>query len=532
MSSRAVAKFGIHRRLHMRLRLIKWLILILPLLGLSLHAAIIRGVVTENLTGKPLSRALVTAQPIGGGAGAPLHVTTSSSGGFEFTALRAGSYVVTAARANFAAVQYGQKDFRSAGLAVVLEEVSSTFLNFRLPRLGVVSGHVVDENDVGLPNHDVVIYKNTRPPVLVKRIQADERGAFRFFGLDPGSYLVRTVAREYDEGSYLPTFGKDTQVVEEARPVEVNLDQEVNNCDVRPKQGRLFRVEGEVLPGLSTPTGEPVPVKLTMASDMGREQTETAKSFRFPPVAPGEFELYAEGPGDGGANCFMLGAYQALEVKDRDLLSLRIPVPCVRETAISVYEKGGQYINPQQVQLLARRKDMAGTGETRLLRVFINRVQLPPGRWELMVHPPANYCVVALSYSSRVQGLGAKRPEGWNEIVTGSGYPSIRVTLSSSPGALHGQVTGLAHELLAGAPVYLEGYDEDSRQRVGELLSALTDARGAFQFRGLAPGTYRVLASFEFQHPDSAMMETGGAKLVKVQEGSDTPQDLELSVLR
>lgn len=516
----------------MRLRLIKWLILILPILGISLQAAIIRGVVTENLTGKPLSRALVTAQPIGGGNGATLHVTTSSSGGFEFTALRAGAYIITAARANFAPVQYGQKDFRSAGLAVVLEEVSSTFLNFRLPRLGVVSGHVVDENDVGLPNHDVVIYKNARPPVLLKRIQADERGAFRFFGLDPGSYLVRTVARDYEEGSYLPTFAKDTQIVEEARPVEVNLDQEVGNCDVRPKQGRLYRVEGEVLSGLMTATGEPMPVKLTLASEMGREQAETGKSFRFPPMPPGPFEIYGEGQGDGSSNCFMIGAYQALEVKDKDLLDLRIPAPCVRETAISVYEKGGQYVNPQQVQLLARRKDMAGTGETRLLRVFINRVQLPPGRWELMVHPPANYCVVGFSYSSRVQGLGAKRPDGWNEIVTGSGFPAIRVTLSSSPGSLHGQVTGLAHELLAGAPVYLEGYDEDSRQRVGELLSALTDARGGYHFRGLAPGTYRLLSSFEFQHPDSTMMETGGAKLIKVQEGVDTPQDLELSVLR
>jgi hypothetical protein len=528
-----VAKHGIHGGLRLRLRLVRWLLLLLPALGGSLHGAIIRGVVVENQTGKPLSRTQVTAQPIGGSSSTPVHVNTNASGAFEFTGLHAGAFLVTAARKNFATIQYGQKDFRSAGLPVILEEVSSTFLNLRLPRLGVVSGRVVDENDVGLPNHDVVIYKNSRPPQMLTKIPADERGAYRFYGLDPGSYLVRTVAREYEEGSYLPTFAKDTTIVDEARAVEVNLDQEVNSFDVRPKQGRLYKIEGIVLPGLPTAMGEPTTVKLTMASEMGRDELDTAKNFRFPPVAPGEFEFYAEGPGNGSSSCFMLGGYQPLQVKDRDLTDIHIPVPCVRETGITVSEKGGQWIDPQKVQLLGRRKDLAGTGETRVLRIYVNRIQLPPGRWELMLRPPPNYCVVAFSYSgARSEGVDRGRPDGWNEILAGQGVSSLRFTVSSSPGAMHGLVTGLAHEPLAGAPVYLEGYDPEQRKRVTELQMALTDARGNYQFRALAPGSYRILASFEFQHPDAAMMEFAGAKLVKVQEGADTPQDLELSVLR
>jgi len=520
-------------RLRFRLRLVKWLILLLPALGLSLEGAIIRGVVLENQTGKPLSRTLVTAQPIGGPLGTPVRVNTNASGGFEFTGLRAGAYIVTASRKNFSTIQYGQKDFRSAGLPIILEEASSTFLNIRLPRLGVISGRVVDENDVGLPNHDVVIYRNLRPPEMLHKIQADERGAFRFYGLDPGSYLVRTVAREYEEGSYLPTFGKDTTLVEEARPVEVNLDQEVNNFDVRPKQGRLYQIQGIVLPGLPTATGDPVTVQLTMASEMGRDELQTNKNFRFPPVPPGEYEFYAEGSGNGSSSCFMLGGYQTLQVKDRDLTDIHIAVPCVRETTITINEKGGQWIDPQKVQLLARRKDLTGIGETRVLRIYINRVQLPPGRWELMLRPPPNYCVVAFSYSgSRSDGPDKNRPDGWNEVLAGQGMSALRFTLSSSPGSMHGIVTGLAHEPLAGAPVYLEAYDPDQRKRVSELQMALTDLRGNYQFRGLAPGNYRILASFEFQHPDAAAMELAGAKLVKVQEGADTPQDLDLSVLR
>ncbi len=527
-----MTEFAKSWRLRARFRLAKWLLLLLPLLSASLWAAVIRGEVVENLTGKPLSRCQILVQPIGPG-GQSFRINTSSSGGFEVAGLRAGAYLVTATRANFAPMQYGQKDFRSAGLAIVLEDAGSTFLNIRLPRLGVVSGRVVDQNDVGLPNHEVAIYRNLHPPELVKRVAADERGAYRIYGLDPGSYLVRTVAKAYDEGSYVPTFSKDTTVAEEARPVDVDLDREVNNVDVLPKQGILYPIGGVVLPGLTTATGDPVTVKLTMASDMGRETVETNQGFRFPPVAPGDYEFYAEGPGNGSANCFILGGYLPVSVKDQALTSLRLPVPCVRETLISFTDKGGQRIDAQKPQLLARRKDLAGIGETVALPIDFNRVALPPGRWELMLKPPPNFCVVGFSHSGmRSAGSEKNRPDGWNEVVAGANTSSLRFILSSSPGAIHGLVSGLSHEPLAGAPVYLEGYDADSRKRVTDLQMALTDSRGNYQFRGLSPGTYRVLASFEFQHPDAAAMEFAGAKLITIQEAVDTSQDLDLSVLR
>ncbi|SPE43072.1 hypothetical protein SBA3_790024 [Candidatus Sulfopaludibacter sp. SbA3] len=50
----------------LRLRIARWILLLLPCIGGSLQCAIIRGVVVENQTGKPLSRSQVTAQPIGG----------------------------------------------------------------------------------------------------------------------------------------------------------------------------------------------------------------------------------------------------------------------------------------------------------------------------------------------------------------------------------------------------------------------------------------------------------------------------------
>lgn len=506
--------------------------MLLPAIGGSLHGAVIRGVIVENLTGKPLSRTQVTVQPISGTPGSTLRLNTTTTGGFDFSGLAAGAYIVTASRRNFATVQYGQKDFQSAGLAIILEQAASTFLNIRMPRLGAISGRVVDGNDVGIPEHDVVIYRNTRPPQMLTKVRADERGAFRFYGLEPGWYLLRTAAREYDEGSYLPTFARETTRVEDARAVQVGLDQEVNNFDVSPKTGRLYKIGGTVFPGVMTADGNPAQVKLTMAGDMGREEAVTSGPFRFPPVVPGGYEFYAEGPGDGRFNCFMIGAYQTLEVKDRDRLDIQVPVPCVRETQVAIYEKSGQWIDPRRATLLVRRKDMAGTRETRTLPISGGRIQLAPGRWEVLLRPPANYCVVEFSFGGmRPNPADRGRADGWNEVRAESGG-MMRFTLSANPGALHGLVSGLSHEPVAGAPVYLEGYDPEQRKRVTDLVVGLTDSRGQYQFRGLAPGSYRVLSTFEFQHPDVEVMDRSGAKLVNVQEGGDTPQDLDLSVIR
>lgn len=507
----------------------------------ALHAAIIRGVVVENQTGRPLSRATVTLKPVPGAGGPTLVARTNVSGIFDFPPVPGGAYTVSAGRRNFGTIQYGQKDWRSAGLPIVIDETASTFLNIRLPRLGVITGRVVDENDVGLPNHDVVAYRNTRPPQLAARVTADERGIYRIFDLTPGSYLVRTVAREYEEGGYLPTFSKDATTVEEARPVDVQLDQEASNIDVRPFPGKLYRIAGMVHPGAMIPdgpmAGHPVTVKLTMASDMGRETTSTSGAFRFPPQAPGAYELYADGPGDGTGRCPMVGGYMTFEVKDKDRPDLSLNVPCVRETMVQLYERGGQQIDASQVQIFARRKDMAGTGEAAQLPLAGNRYSLrallAPGRWELMAVPPAGYCVVEFGYRRlRSEGVQRTRPDGWNEVLIDNGFNPIRFVFSHNPGSLHGLVSGIEHEPVSGAPVFVEGWDPENRTRVAELRSVLTDTQGHYQFTGLAPGTYRVLATFEFLAPDSGAMEMAGAKAVTIDEGHDVPQDLDLSIIR
>ena len=120
--------------------------LLLALAAGAIHAAIIRGVVVENQTGKPLARTLVTVQPVSGTPGQALATRTNLYGAFEFPPVPAGAYLITAARGGFAPWQYGQKNFKSSGVPIVLEDTAVTFLDIRLKRFGAISGTVEDEN--------------------------------------------------------------------------------------------------------------------------------------------------------------------------------------------------------------------------------------------------------------------------------------------------------------------------------------------------------------------------------------------------
>ena len=86
-----------------------------------------------------------------------------------------------------------------------------------------------------------------------------------------------------------PTFSRQTLRVEEARPLVVYAEEDTPDGDVRPIQGRLYDLTGFI----PLPAPPNFTVTVTLASDLGR-MTSNAPAFRFPTLAPGHYELYAE----------------------------------------------------------------------------------------------------------------------------------------------------------------------------------------------------------------------------------------------
>jgi|SRR5580658_2625498 hypothetical protein len=216
--------------------------------AVSLHAAVIRGVVVENFTSKPLARAVVSLQPVGGTPGGMKSKRANSHGVFVFDRLAPGTYIVKASRDSFMPAEYGQERWNSAGMPVVVEESARIFLDIRLLRYSAINGTVVDENDEGLPGHEVLAYRNPKAPELMAHSTSDDRGVYRLHGLEPGTYVVRTAGNQSDEGSYLPTFSKETGKLDQARTVDLFPDQEANDMDVRPLPGRLYSLGATVNP--------------------------------------------------------------------------------------------------------------------------------------------------------------------------------------------------------------------------------------------------------------------------------------------
>src|SRR6516225_1794789 len=244
-------------------------VLVVALAAVCAQAAVIRGTVVENLTSKPLARAVVILQPIGGTPGEQRSMRASSLGVFEFDSLAAGSYVLRASRKGFMSAEYGQKRWNSAGIPVVVQEGDTAFLNVRLPRFSAIAGTVVDENNIGLPEHEVAAYRLRTPPELVRTVKANERGEYRIHGLEPGAYVVRTIGKQYDDGAYLPTYAREAGEMRNAVRVDLLPEQQVEHVDVRPAPGRLFSVL--VTAGGFTPGAE---ITITMAGDTGRKSVK------------------------------------------------------------------------------------------------------------------------------------------------------------------------------------------------------------------------------------------------------------------
>jgi hypothetical protein len=303
--------------------------------------------------------------------------------------------------------------------------------------------------------------------------------------------------------------------------VQAALDQDTPDVRVRPFPGKLMNISGVVNPCYNSSA-----VTVTLVSDMGRETISASGGFSFFAKPPGNYEIFAESPPDRrGPAC---GAYMPFALENRDLTGINLNL--IRLSDIAMTFEGITGIDPNRVPILYRRKDLAGEGESQVLRVVNGVASLNPGRWELQLRPSSSY--VATDF----RGTRGERPEsgradGWVEIqVRGPG--TVKWTLTDQPGAVHGVVSGDAHDKVPGAPVLLEAWDPIENKRLRELRTVRADMQGRYQVYGLAPGTYRILSTLDIESPDSVEITGLAPRTLKVELGRDTQLDLDLSVIR
>lgn len=225
--------------------------------------AVIRGRIVAADTSTPIRRAQVRATTAGGGRGARL-VTTDSEGRFELRDLPAGRWELSAAKAGFVTLRYGQRRPFEAGRPIELAAGQKLEgVDIALPRGAAITGRVFDEFGdpvagarVQVLRYQLVQGERQLMPTANTAI-SDDTGAFRVYGLMPGDYYVSALLRALDDpnddATYAPTYFPGTGAVADAQRITIGLGQEQGNINFGLLPVRAIRITGTVADSSGAP---------------------------------------------------------------------------------------------------------------------------------------------------------------------------------------------------------------------------------------------------------------------------------------
>lgn len=273
--------------------------------------AVIRGKIV-NAEGRPLRRVQLRLS----GESIPEGRTASTNGlgRFEISELPAGRYTLSATRAGYLGLSYGQARPGEPGRPIELVD-GQVFGNadLSLSHTALISGHVFDEAGEPLAGAYVLTlqmrYFNGRrrlTPVRGNTI-SDDTGQYRLSGLEPGEYYVQASSRETWEGDppekqmlgFVPTFYPASAGAGEAQRVRVRAGQEASGIDIGLIPGKVGKVSGTVVSSQGVPlAGENVSMSFEIRGEnfMMTSGGQSAKvnpdgTFLFRNIAPSEYHL-------------------------------------------------------------------------------------------------------------------------------------------------------------------------------------------------------------------------------------------------
>ena len=296
-------------------------------------------------TGRSVSAGPANATP----ANLSRTMLTDAAGQFSFPRMPAGQFSVSVTHSQYLAQNYGQRRTGGPGTYIPLTDGQQLALKITMLRGGVISGTIFGPDGAPQPNAQV---RGWRYQMVngVKRLQsngyanADDRGMYRMFGLQPGDYVIAATpntnndlanrtATQYEQieqaiasgqaipptasgltptvsvpvinmqpgdyvppPGYLPTFAPSSPSPQSATAVTVAGNEERVGVDVFVRLTQASVVQGEV----STPVDPGVNVQVmlvnddpTDAVDANGNQSDAKGKFTFRGVLPGKYTLSA-----------------------------------------------------------------------------------------------------------------------------------------------------------------------------------------------------------------------------------------------
>lgn len=182
------------------------------LAGREARTATISGITVDDL-GRPIANATIAAYVEGDTGEARASARSDALGVFALANLPPGRYTVDASANGHVTVAFGQMLLSSPPVIVPIQTGTRRDIRVVLPRAAVITGTVTDPDGVPVPNEDVqalrwVARLGRRELQSVATARTNSRGAYRLFGLAPGSYVVATAPRSRDNDLVLTPDGR------------------------------------------------------------------------------------------------------------------------------------------------------------------------------------------------------------------------------------------------------------------------------------------------------------------------------------
>lgn len=473
--------------------------------------AAIRGRIVADGNGRPLRAARITVSA----PGVTRSTSTNSRGEYEVKDLPAGRFTISATRSGYMRLMLGQRtpDDIARPLALVDGQVVEK-VDFALPRMGLISGRVVDETGEPVQAARVhavryEFFRGRRRLVPVgSDAQTDDTGRYRLLNIPPGEFLVTANLRDtWVAGSerhvfaYAASFFPSVASSREAARVKVALGQETPNVDIA-----LVASRAAVLSGTATlADGSPLAaatvslnVEVTgptggTSYTAGSVRTGADGSWIIRDVPPGDYQL-AVTPGDRGGEQYR--ASMPLSVQGTELRGITVVADAGGTLAGTVIADGGRPLPAGAVLRIATlgvgpdTPPFAPPGATDNGRVEAD------GRFTLSgVLGPVMVRVTGLPRGwdiERIESSGRDLTDLPIEVTAAQGL-DVTIVLSDRLPSVQGRATNAKGEPAEGVVVFFPT-DAAKWPDAAAIRTARLDASGTFRFESLRPGDYLAVA--------------------------------------
>lgn len=480
------------------------------------NASTPRGSVSGRVTikGKPAPGIFVGLRKTAAGVGPEqfLKAITDHEGFYRITNVPPGSYDIQPSA--LAYVVSDANNTRSKNV-IVAEDENVEDINFSLVRGGVITGKVIDADGRPVIQQQVHLYRieavqqQARQVFSGARVQTDDRGIYRFFGLNAGRYKVASGRGEdnyaggytANRNVYKQVFHPDQTDQEKATVIDVREGSESTDVDI--KLGRAmqtFSISGRVI----NEDGTPAPnVRFGLMRTFGQTY-ETVDGVLSD--SKGDFTVDAIAPGKYGVltytqeNQALKAEPPTFDVIDQDVSGITVRFTKGLSVAgVVVLEHEDKKAWAKLLELKLRGYVSAPPGATLISQSNSVASISPDGSFQLPGLSPGvlNFWLGGAGNNapkgfmiSRIEHNGVAAPNGI-EIKDGEQVTGVRVIVSYGTATLRGVVNVDAGLVPEGART-LARLMRPGMQN-SSVSAALVDARGHFLMEGIPPGVYELV---------------------------------------